>query len=227
MIEDETAAPLAVRARRERDVCHVLGGLFLDGANIELLGALAQDGTLERVGSAAPEPIGACLAAIHEALNADDSAVIAREYTRLFVATTDGGARLPLLVPPWEDCWLGSERRVLGERSRAVLAFYVAAGLGFDTMTEQPSDHVGLELCFVAALLDEEAAGQRDHSVRDAFARAHIGRLAPRLGEALARESKVAFWGAAGRALVALPGLLGCGNIDEPAQARAVHLPVV
>lgn len=195
-------------------VCRLLGGLLLDGANTALLAALDRDQILGELGVEVGGELGAALTAAQSSLRLEGAELVAREFTRLFVASSDGGARLPLLVPPWEDCWVGAERRVLGPRSRAVLRAYVEAGLGFDAMAERPADHVGLELCFVAELYDQEERGERDPSARDAFVRRHLGVVASAVGAALAGRARGPHWRDVGRALVALPSFLGCPSLD-------------
>ena len=95
-----------------------------------------------------------------------------------------------------------------GERTRAVLKAYIEAGLGFDQIKEQPADSIGLELLFVAALLDEEVAGAREASARKAFVAEHLGPFARVLGNVLVTASKTEFWRETGRALVLLPDAL-------------------
>lgn len=207
----------------ERDICRLLGGLLLDGANLDLVRVVARERTMHLLSAQALEEsleeLGAGLLAMQRALVDEAAPHVASEYTRLVVASTEGGARRSLLVPPWEDCWLGSERRVLGERSRAVLAAYVAAGLGFDAMKEKPADHVGLELCFLATLLDEETHGERDGSAHDAFAEEHLGPLSPQIGGALVRESRGEFWRETGRVLQLLPGAFAWPVLARPPRA--------
>lgn len=209
-----TAAPPTLM----REVLALLGGLLLEGAATGLLDELRAEQVFARSSSAAGGPLGAALGAAQASLDEADSNALATEYTRLFILPA-GGPRGRLVIPPWEDCWLGEERTVLGERSRAAMLAYAGAGIGFDAMDERPSDHLGLELCFVSALLVEEEAGERDGAARRAFVREHVQRFAPLIGAALARESREPFWRALGDALTALP--------DPLARLDAGALPVV
>ena len=112
---------------------------------------------------------------------------------------------------------------MLGPRCRAVLGAYVEAGLGFDAMTQRPADHIGLELCFVAELCDQEARGERDGAARDAFVRRHLAVVCSAVGTALARKARGPLWRDVGRALSALPSFLGCASADVGSGAPAAR----
>jgi TorA maturation chaperone TorD len=191
-----------------RKACQLLGGLALEGAQPELLCELRHSGLAGDLGRSVGGELGAALEAMQQALGREDAEALAAEYTRLMVASADGGGRRPLPVPPWEDCYRGGERRVLGPRSQAALRAYAAAELGFDGMKEQPADHLGLELCFVAALLAEEERGERDDSARRAFLSDHLASFSPAIGHALASAARADFWREMGRAVVQLPAPL-------------------
>ncbi|MHB8874628.1 MAG: TorD/DmsD family molecular chaperone [Myxococcaceae bacterium] len=188
-----------------RDACHLLGGLLLDGANVRLLEEVRGLREARRLAGASQKPLSERLEAMQEGLETDSAADLAAEYTRLFMANADNGARGKLPVPPWEDCYGGGDRRVHGERSLAAFKTYVEAGLGFEGMKGVPSDHIGLELCFVAALLDEEVRGARDDSARRAFVNGHLAAFAPVLGTTLVDSARRPFWSEVGKALTALP----------------------
>jgi TorA maturation chaperone TorD len=191
-----------------RDLCRLLGGVALNGANVDLLREIRREQVASRLAAAVDGELGEALGAMQRALEDEDAEAVAADYTRLMVANAERGARSPLPVPPWEDCYSGGERRVLGARSRATLQAYAAAGLGFAGMTEQPADHIGLELCFVAALLDEEERGERDVSARSAFVDEHLKSFSPALGRSLASCAHKTFWRETGRAIALLPGVL-------------------
>lgn len=183
------------------------GCLLLDGADTKRLAALRSERIAAELASALPGPLGTALAAIQAGLDGAELDDLAIELTRLMLVPA-GGARGKVLVPPWEDCWVGPERQILGERSAAATRAYASAGIGFDGMGERPADHIGLELCFVAALLAEEQDGTRDGSARRAFVREHLARFAPLVGGVLQRESHAAFWQAVGKVLEVLPAHL-------------------
>lgn len=191
-----------------RDVCRLLGGLTLAGARTELLRQLRQESVPAALGEAVGGELGNALVAMQRALDEEALEPLAAEYTRLMVANADRGARSPLPVPPWEDCYVGGERKIFGARSQAARRAYAAVALGFDGMASQPADHVGLELCFVAALLDQEERGERDDSGRAAFVDGHLRSFSPAIGKALAACSRSAFWRETGRAIASIPGAL-------------------
>ena len=164
------------RTEGAREACRLLGGLLLDGASAALLAELARDGLARRLGQELGGAIAGPFAGMDRALADEGTAAVSAEYTRLTAA--DAGARRPVPVPLWEDVHLGADRRVMGERSRAVLQAYAAAGLGFDGMKEVPADHIGLELLFVATLLDEEIRLGRDAAARRGFVAAHLAPFA-------------------------------------------------
>jgi len=195
-----------MRLEELRDACHLIGGLLLDGANVPMLEEVRGRGEAKRLGSAAQGPLGERLKAMQAGLETDSATDLATEYTRLFLANAEGGARAKVPVPPWEDCYVDrGERSVHGERSLAAFKAYVDAGLGFPGMKGMPSDHIGLELCFVAALLDEESRGTRDETARRSFVNGHLGTFAESLATTLIDSARRPFWGEVGKALSALP----------------------
>jgi len=191
-----------------RDVCRLLGGLALEGSRVELLRSLREDGTVARLGPEVGDDLAEALAGMQRALAEEEPEFLAAEYTRLMVADAEGGPRRPVPVPPWEDCYVGTERRVFGPRSRAALQAYVAAGLGYDGIGQVPADHVGLELCFVATLLDEEVRGERDEAARAAFVTDHLAAFSTALARAMTDATRSEFWRQVGRALTLLPPAL-------------------
>ena len=214
-------------ATSTRDLCRLLGGLMLDGANPALLAELLVHRSASRLGDALGGDLSATLSAIEEALGREGIPATAAEYTRLTVA--DGrGARRPVPVPLWEDVHLGGERRVHGERSRQVRKAYLDAGLGYDGIQQAPADHVGLEFLFVAALLEEERHGRRDSSARRDFVATHLGPCAAAVGWALQHAAKGGVWRGVGRSIVQAPFILdgepGGRAWEPPIEPVHVHL---
>lgn len=187
--------------------CHALGRLALSGATPALLDELRREAALGSASASLGGDLGSALAAMHAAIEDEEPGAIELEYTRLMITNAEGGARLPLPVPLYEDCYFG-ERQVMGPRSRAALVAYASAELGFDGMRDQPADHLGLELCFVAALLVEEARGERDAMARASFAREHLLPFATAVATAMKERARTRFWQATSRALAALPARL-------------------
>ncbi len=196
----------------------LLGGILLKGTDGGLFDELREEPIVAELAALLIGPLGDALNALQNALNHEETSLLVEEYARLFVVPA-GGAWGHVIVPPWEDCWTGRERRVMGERSHAAMRAYAAAGVGFEAMGEKPADHVGLELCFIATLLNEELDGARDGAARRAFGREHLEHFLPQIGKALSQASTSEFWKSFGSALEALPAVLG--------QVDVVSLPLV
>ena len=69
-----------------------------------------------------------------------------QEYQRLFI----GPGSLP--VPPWESVYVSEERIILDEHTLAVREIYREWGLEVAHVNQEPDDHIGLELEFMAVL---------------------------------------------------------------------------
>ncbi|MBI4511757.1 MAG: molecular chaperone TorD family protein [Deltaproteobacteria bacterium] len=190
------------------DTCRLLGRLLLEGASTSLLDEIRQQELFRSLGERCDGKLGETLKDVNESLQRQDTLALSREYTRLFVANAVEGKRQPILVPPWEDCHLGSSHQVMGERSRAVFQAYVAAELGFDDMLGKPADHIGLELLFVAALIHEELGGERDTKARESFCSEHLEEFAKTIGERVAGATHERFWRGIGDAVATLPAYL-------------------
>lgn len=68
------------------------------------------------------------------------------DYTRLFT----GPDRV--LAPPWESVYFTEERLVFNEQTSQVRAWYLRFHLEVEKRFQEPDDHVGLELAFIAHL---------------------------------------------------------------------------
>lgn len=193
-----------------RDTLDLLAWLTLEGGRVDALRRLRTIAAPD-----APGEFGDRARELLSQLASSDLDEVTVEFTRLMVA--DCAARSPLPVPPWEDCWVGDERTVMGPRSQAALLSYAQAELGFDGIKDHPADHIGLELLFVAALLDEEQRGERDNAARVRFVDEHLRRFCPAIGKALATQARHPVWRAVGETLAALPQELA---------PRTLHLPI-
>ncbi len=71
------------------------------------------------------------------------------DYTRLLV-----GAGV-VLAPPWESVYFNEERLVFQEQTLQVRAWYRRFGLEASNHSQEPDDHIGLELAFVAHLAQQ------------------------------------------------------------------------
>ncbi|MBN2431593.1 MAG: molecular chaperone TorD family protein [Acidobacteria bacterium] len=86
------------------------------------------------------------------------------EYQRLFLGPD-------ILAPPWESVWRSEEHLIFEAQTLAVREFYARFGLIFPRRRQEPDDHFGLELLFLAHL-DSLALQARDDK-----APAVVGRL--------------------------------------------------
>lgn len=68
------------------------------------------------------------------------------DYTRLFT----GPDRV--LAPPWESVYFTEERLVFNTQTSQVRAWYLRFQLEVEKQFQEPDDHIGLELAFVAHL---------------------------------------------------------------------------
>ena len=73
-------------------------------------------------------------------------ATLRRDYTQLFI----GPGHLP--APPWESVYRSEERLTFGEQTLEVRECYRRHGLQFVLKNNEPDDHFGLELEFMAYL---------------------------------------------------------------------------
>lgn len=80
------------------------------------------------------------------------------DYTRLFIGPGK------VLAPPWESVYHSEERLVFQEQTLKVRAWYRRFGLEAEKIHNEPDDHIGLELFFLAHLasLGLEAIEKQD-----------------------------------------------------------------
>lgn len=78
--------------------------------------------------------------------DADDFPRIRRDYTRLFI----GPNRLP--APPWESVYRSDDHILFDEETLQVRMLYRQFGMVIPTGNNEPDDHFGLEIMFVAHL---------------------------------------------------------------------------
>jgi TorA maturation chaperone TorD len=214
------------------DLTRAIGGIVLDGARADLHDTVRSTGMLRDLAAAAT-PFAAALTALHDALQATTAIAVAQDFTRLTIVNAVDGKRRPVPAPLYEDCYQGGPREVMGDRHRAVVRAFAGAGLGFDGMEASPVDHVGLELTFVAQLLEEELEGRRGPEVRHAFVREHLRPLATRFGANLVEASQERFWQVLGRLLPeVVDQLADPADLVHPAvfhhhRSSPSHLPVI
>ncbi len=104
------------------------------------------------------------------------------DYTRLFLGVDK------VLAPPWESVYFNEERMVFQEQTVQVRAWYRRFGLEAENRHQEPDDHIGLELIFIAhlaqqalAALDqqEQAAFENMLAAQRQFLANHLLRWAP------------------------------------------------
>lgn len=141
---------LAIALANRRFLYQYLWRAFASEADAELMGVVADAQTLEQVVMLA----GADSPAVHaqEILmrfaeaNADAPALLASEYTKLFI----GPGKLP--APPWESVYVCGEDLLFQESTLAVREAYRAAGYQASGYPHEADDHLATELNFMATL---------------------------------------------------------------------------
>lgn len=71
------------------------------------------------------------------------------DYMRLFVGTTQ------VLAAPWESVHFSRERLVFQQQTLAVRGWYRRFGLEVEKLNQEPDDHIGLQLSFLAHLASQ------------------------------------------------------------------------
>lgn len=120
------------------------------------------------------------------------------DYTRLFV----GPYHLP--CPPYESVYTTPERLLLQDAVQEVQDLYLRAGVQVGTEQFMP-DHVGVELGFLAALV-EKAASHPDEALRyaglaETFLETHLRAWLPRFASDLEAAAETPFYQSLARLL--------------------------
>ena len=117
-------------------------------------------------------------------------------------------------VPLWESFWVSSEHLYFTQETHEVLQWYRTFGLELVAHNE-PADHIGLEMLFVAILLQGAAKGSPQHGEALAlFWQEHLGVWAGPCLEALQKTVETPFWQA----------VVAAGNVAVSAMAQYVTL---
>ncbi|MBI5650040.1 MAG: molecular chaperone TorD family protein [Chloroflexi bacterium] len=87
------------------------------------------------------------------------------DYTRLFIGPGQ------VVTPPWESVFFSQERLTFQQETLQVREWYRRFGLQAERLYQEPDDHIGLELEFVAHLanLGLRALAQTDQAEFDAL----------------------------------------------------------
>jgi TorA maturation chaperone TorD len=196
----ELAAPEAFRIHA--NVFRMVSGLFLAEPSQELLDQLALDETWEIISMfVAPsgyQPLRDL--ALNRQLTISD---LRLAYHSLFTGP------LGAYVFPFESCYRVATPPgpLMGPPAIEVQSAYAAAGFSVSAELAEPPDHVGLELAFVAELLDRYATAQEeaDHETAArvaaqirSFCSDHLNRWLPALGNRISESDTSAFYGAVG-----------------------------
>ncbi|MGI9862154.1 molecular chaperone TorD family protein [Moorella naiadis] len=179
-----------------------LARVYQEGPNQEMLGALAGEQFLaELAADSQNEDLTAgCrqmqveLAAHREDLEAYHQE-LQEDYNRLFVGPGH------LEAPPWESVYRSQEHLLFSEKTLAVREFYRSFGLESKKKNQEPDDHLGLELEFMAWLCREAAAKVQDGGVceklltgQKRFLQEHLEQWVPALTADIQRAARTDFF---------------------------------
>lgn len=104
------------------------------------------------------------------------------DYTRLFIGPAQ------VLTPPWESVYVSEERLTFQKETLDVRNWYKRFGLQADKLHNEPDDHIGLELEFIAHLATQAlnalekhdtAAFERSLDAQRGFLTEHLLKWAP------------------------------------------------
>ena len=97
-------------------------------------------------------------------------------------------------VPLWESFWVSDENLYFTQETHEVLQWYRTFGIELVAQNE-PADHMGLEMLFVAILLQGAAKGSPQHGQALAlFWQEHLGVWAGPCLDALQKTVETPFW---------------------------------
>jgi TorA maturation chaperone TorD len=98
---------------------------------------------------------------------------VVNDYQQLFLGPGH------IVAPPWESVHRSEERVLFDVTTLEVREAYRQMGFAIANSSE-PDDHIGLELLFIAILLEKAAAGNcTARQAKDAFLRQHILQWVP------------------------------------------------
>jgi TorA maturation chaperone TorD len=116
-----------------------------------------------------------------EGLSDESFTKIQADYTRLFIGPGK------VLAPPWESVHFGDDRLVFQKQTLEVRDWYRRFGLESEKIHQEPDDHIGLELMFLAhtASLGVQALNEHDDirleetlNAQREFTQKHLGKWA-------------------------------------------------
>lgn len=148
-------------------------------------------------------------------VEADD--VLRSDHFRLFVGPGRGDAC------PYESVYVSRDHLLFSPETYDVRAAYARLGLEAPKLDNEPDDHLGLELAFVAELAHRlmHASGDEQRDLRELlgwFLAAHLDRFAPEVMRQVAEHARTSIY----RALPALVESV----LREARELGIRHLPV-
>lgn len=207
-------------SRIHANVFRLVSSLFLVEPPKALLDQLALDEAWEMIGMFVEQSAYQPLRELAQSrqLSAPD---LSLEFHALFTVP------LGSYVFPFESCYRVATPPgpLMGPPAIEVQSAYAAAGFALAPQQAEPPDHIGLELAFVAELLDRHAAARgagEDETAAavagqiQSFCRGHLTRWLPTLRDRITASGASAFYAAAGtlaanlvERVVALPATTG------------------
>ncbi len=184
---------------RQAEAWTALSRLFLRPPDEAVLDALRQADTvaLWPLDPALDEWTGVGLQLI--AASTEDALSVKDDYQRLFVGPDK------LQAPPYESVHVGDEKLLYEEATFAVRDAYAEFGLQAPDREREPDDHVGLELEFMATLLqraeEDSAQAGRYLSALDEFLTGHAGVWLPGFSQQVMENAHTDVWRGLGHLL--------------------------
>ncbi|NDV18659.1 hypothetical protein GO013_04395 [Pseudodesulfovibrio sp. JC047] len=128
--------------------CAFLGRVFLHEPELEFITEVRDEQFLDQwpmemsaEGKACLTTLSTCIAGV----DAQAMTALREDYTALFVLSD-------IAVPVWESVWTTKERLLFGDPTFAVREAYAQYGVAAPKLNNEPDDHIGLELDFLARL---------------------------------------------------------------------------
>jgi TorA maturation chaperone TorD len=138
-------------------LCGLLGKLLFTFPEKDWLAALAAESVFAEAPFAAKQPdvkaglelLNAWADLNHEGLSDHNFDDVVADYTRLFIGPGS------VLAPPWESVFVEKGRMIFQKATLDVRDWYRRHGLQSVKLYQEPDDHIGLELRFLAHLAGE------------------------------------------------------------------------
>lgn len=108
-----------------------------------------------------------------------------------------------VLAPPWESVYFSNERLVFQKQTLEVRGWYRRFGLQVEKLNQEPDDHIGLQLAFLAHLgtqvMEALEAGNMEQvealqAAKSEFLQEHLLRWEGRWYEDVQKNARTGFW---------------------------------